>query len=96
MARLDPAGVLDALPLLVPGMGMRPADLGANRCSPDAIESNVSSKRLLDDIDRVLNAARAAAAPTLFLPLLQAAAVGACHSPRATGSVDGCRALDGR
>ena len=38
-----------------------------------------------DDIGRVLDAARTAAAPTLFLPLLQAAAVGAGHSPRATG-----------
>ncbi len=85
MARLDPAGVLDALPLLAPGMGIAPPTLG-EQVLTGRYRSNVSSKRLLDDIDRVLNAARAAAAPTLFLPLLQAAAVGACHSPRATGS----------
>jgi hypothetical protein len=40
---------------------------------------------LQDDVDRALRSARAAAAPTIFLPLLQAAAVSAAHSPHATG-----------
>jgi len=84
MAGLDPAGILDALPLLAPGMGTAPAALGAQVLS-GRYESDVSSKRMQDDIGRVLDAARTAAAPTLFLPLLQAALVAAGHSPRATG-----------
>ncbi len=84
MAGLDPAGVLDALPLLAPGMGTAPAALGAQVLS-GRYESDVSSKRMQDDIVRVLDAARTAAAPTLFFPMLQAAAVAAGHSPRATG-----------
>ena len=84
MAGLDPAGVLDALPLLAPGMGTAPAALGSQVLT-GRYESDVSSKRMQDDIGRVLDAARNAAAPTLFLPLLQAALVGASHSSRATG-----------
>ena len=81
---LDPAGVLDALSLLAPGMGSAPAAL-ASQVLTGRYESDVSSKRLQDDIGRVLDAARRGEAPTLFLPLLQAATVGAGHSPRATG-----------
>ena len=84
MAGLDPAGILDALPLLVPGMGTAPAALGSQVLT-GRYELDVSSKRMQDDIGRVLDAARNAAAPTLFLPLLQAALVGASHSSRATG-----------
>ena len=49
-------------------------------------ESDLSSKRLQEDIGRVLDAPRGAAAPMPFHALLQAAVVSAGHSPRATGS----------
>ena len=87
MAGLDPAGVLDALPLLAPGMGTDRPPPWARKCSPDAIESNVSSKRLQDDIGRVLDAARAR--PRLrhcSFRCCRPPSVGAGHSPRATGS----------
>jgi 3-hydroxyisobutyrate dehydrogenase-like beta-hydroxyacid dehydrogenase len=84
MAGLDPAGILDALPLLAPGLGIAPAAL-ATEVLTGRCESDVSGKRLQDDIARVLDAARGGGAPTLFLPLLQAAVVSAGHSPRATG-----------
>ncbi|HEY2533176.1 MAG TPA: NAD(P)-binding domain-containing protein [Xanthobacteraceae bacterium] len=82
---LDAAGILAALPLLAPGMGSAPAAL-ASQVLSGRYDGDVSSKRLQDDVARVLDAARAAAAPTLFLPLLQAAAAAAGHSPRATGN----------
>jgi len=81
---LDPAGVLDALALLSPGIGIAPAALQAQVLS-GRYEADVSSKRLQDDVGRVLDAARAGAAPTMFLPLFQAAAMSAAHSPHATG-----------
>jgi 3-hydroxyisobutyrate dehydrogenase-like beta-hydroxyacid dehydrogenase len=81
---LDPAGVLDALPLLAPGMGTAPAALSAQVLT-GRYQSDMSGKRLQDDLARVLDAARAAATPTLFVPLLQAAALAASHSPRTTG-----------
>ncbi len=83
-AGLDPAGMLDAMPLLAPGMGTAPPALAAQVLT-GRYQSDVSGKRLQEDLTRVLDAARTAAAPTFFLPLLQAAAVAAGHSPRATG-----------
>ncbi len=83
-AGLDPAGILDALPLLSPGIGTAPAALQAQVLS-GRYETDVSNKRLQEDVIRVLDAARAGGAPTIFLPLFQAAAVSAAHSPHATG-----------
>jgi 3-hydroxyisobutyrate dehydrogenase-like beta-hydroxyacid dehydrogenase len=85
MAGLDPAGLLDALPLLAPGSGGAPAPL-ASEVLTGRYQSAMSSKRLQDDIRRVLDVARQAAAPTMFLSLLQAAGLAAGHSPRATGN----------
>lgn len=81
---LDPAGMLDALPLLAPGMGAAPAALSAQVVTGQ-YRSELSGKRLQEDLARVLDAACAAASPALFLPLLQAAALAASHSPRSTG-----------
>jgi 3-hydroxyisobutyrate dehydrogenase-like beta-hydroxyacid dehydrogenase len=81
---LDPAGMLDALPLLAPGMGTAPAAL-ATQVVTGQYQSELSGKRLQEDLARVLDAARTAASPAVFLPLLQAAAVAASHSPHATG-----------
>jgi 3-hydroxyisobutyrate dehydrogenase len=83
-AGLDPAGVLDALPLLSPGSGTAPTTLSSQVLN-GRYETDVSSKRLQDDMARVFDAARKTAAPTLFLPLLQAALSAAGHSSRATG-----------
>jgi putative dehydrogenase len=84
MAGIDPAGLLDALPLLAPGMAGAASAL-RTQVLTGRFGSDVSAKRLGDDIGRVLDAARANAAPALFLPLLQAAAVAAGHAPQASG-----------
>lgn len=81
---LDPAGLLEALPLLAPGMGTPPAALSAQIVTGQ-YQSELSAKRLHEDLARVLDAARAAASPAVFLPLLHAAALAASHSPNATG-----------
>ncbi|MGA8614869.1 MAG: hypothetical protein WB760_24990, partial [Xanthobacteraceae bacterium] len=81
---LDPAGILDALPLLSPGIGSAPVALHAQVLNGH-YEADISNKRLQDDIGRVLDAARAAATPAMFLPLFAAAALSAAHSPHATG-----------
>jgi 3-hydroxyisobutyrate dehydrogenase-like beta-hydroxyacid dehydrogenase len=83
-AGLDPAGVLDALPLLSPGIGSAPTTLSAQVLN-GRYEGDVSSKRLQDEVGRVLDAARAAATPAMFLPLFAGAALSAAHSPNATG-----------
>jgi 3-hydroxyisobutyrate dehydrogenase-like beta-hydroxyacid dehydrogenase len=85
MAGLDPAGLIDALPLLAPGSGNAPAPLGSEVLT-GRYQSPMSSKRLQDDIRRVLDVARQGAAPTMFLSLLQAAGFAAGHSPHATGN----------
>ena len=81
---LDPAGMLDALPLLAPGMGTAPAAL-STQVVTGQYQSDLSGKRLQEDLARVLDAARTAASPAVFLPLLQAAALAASYSPHATG-----------
>ena len=81
---LDPAGVLDALPLLSPGAGSAPAALQTQVLN-GRYEADVSSKRLQDDVGRVLDAARTAGTPAMFLPLFASAALSAAHSPHATG-----------
>ena len=81
---LDPAGMLDALPLLAPGMGTAPAAL-STQIVTGQYQSELSGKRLQEDLARVLDAARTAGSPAMFLPLLQAAALAASHSPHATG-----------
>jgi 3-hydroxyisobutyrate dehydrogenase-like beta-hydroxyacid dehydrogenase len=48
-------------------------------------DSTVSSKRMQDDLGRVLDAARTGTVPTPFLSLLQAACISASHAPQATG-----------
>jgi 3-hydroxyisobutyrate dehydrogenase-like beta-hydroxyacid dehydrogenase len=84
-AGLDPAGLLGALPLLSPVAANAAATVGAQVLS-GRYESGQSSKRLQEDIGRVLDAAGRATAPMPFHALLQAAAVAASHSPHATGS----------
>jgi 3-hydroxyisobutyrate dehydrogenase-like beta-hydroxyacid dehydrogenase len=81
---LDPAGILDALALLAPGMGTAPAAL-STQVLTGRYQSDISGKRLQDDLARVTDAARASATPTLFVALLQAAALAASHAPLATG-----------
>jgi 3-hydroxyisobutyrate dehydrogenase-like beta-hydroxyacid dehydrogenase len=81
---LDPDGVLDALALLSPGIGTAPAALQAQVLS-GRYEADVSSKRLQEDVGRVLDAARSAATPAMFLPLFASAALSATNSPHATG-----------
>jgi 3-hydroxyisobutyrate dehydrogenase len=81
---LDPDGVLDALTLLSPGIGTAPAALQAQVLS-GRYEADVSSKRLQEDVGRVLDAARSAATPAMFLPLFASAVLSATNSPHATG-----------
>ena len=84
-AGLDPAGLLGALALLSPGAANAAATAGAQVLS-GRYESSQSSKRLQEDIGRVLDAAGQAAAPMPFHALLQAGVIAAGHSPHATGS----------
>jgi 3-hydroxyisobutyrate dehydrogenase-like beta-hydroxyacid dehydrogenase len=81
---LDPAGILEAIPLLAPGSGAPPAALAAEVLT-GRYRSGVTSGRMLVDIGRVLDAARASAAPAPFAGLVQAALVSASYSPHATG-----------
>jgi 3-hydroxyisobutyrate dehydrogenase-like beta-hydroxyacid dehydrogenase len=83
---LDPAGILQALPLLATGAGTAPPAI-ATEVITGRYESGTPQKRALDDIERVLNAARAASAPTPYLSLLQAACISAAHSPHAKGDL---------
>jgi 3-hydroxyisobutyrate dehydrogenase-like beta-hydroxyacid dehydrogenase len=83
-AGLDPAGLLQAIPLLAPGFGPPPAAAMAEVLS-GRYQSGVTGKRMQDEMARVLDAARAATAPTPLASLVQAALLGAVHSPRATG-----------
>jgi 3-hydroxyisobutyrate dehydrogenase-like beta-hydroxyacid dehydrogenase len=81
---LDPAGLIEALPLLAAGMASTPDAVRAQVLT-GRYQSGIPAQRLQNDIDAVLDAARRAAAPTPNLALLQAAATAARHSPRATG-----------
>jgi len=83
-AGLDPAGVLQAIPLLAPGMGTPPAAVAAEVLS-GRYQSGIPSKRMQDDIGRVLDAARTVSAPAPLASLVQTAYASAGHSPRATG-----------
>jgi len=65
-------------------MGAPPPALAAQVVTGQ-YQSELSAKRLQQDLAQVLETARGAASPALFLPLLQAAALAASHSPRATG-----------
>jgi 3-hydroxyisobutyrate dehydrogenase len=84
-AGLDPVGILDALPLLSPVAASTAATVGAQVLS-GRYEASLSSKRLREDIGRVLDAAEKASAPMLFHALLHATIIAAGHSPRATGN----------
>jgi 3-hydroxyisobutyrate dehydrogenase-like beta-hydroxyacid dehydrogenase len=83
-AGLDPAGILDAMPLLAPGIGMPPAAVAAEVLS-GRYQSGCSNRRMQDEIARVLDAARVACAPAPFANLVQAALTSAANSPHATG-----------
>ena len=83
-AGLDPAGILDALLLLAPGIGTPPSAV-ASEVLAGRYRSGVPMKRMQDDIGRVLDAARAASAPAPFASLVQSAYACASHSLRATG-----------
>jgi 3-hydroxyisobutyrate dehydrogenase-like beta-hydroxyacid dehydrogenase len=83
-AGLDPAGILDALPLLAPDMGTPPSALAAEVLT-GRYRSGLSSRRMQEDIGRLLDSARAAAAPTPLASLVQNAYTSAGHSLRATG-----------
>jgi 3-hydroxyisobutyrate dehydrogenase-like beta-hydroxyacid dehydrogenase len=83
-AGLDPAGILEAMPLLAPEGGTPPPAVVAEVLT-GRYESGISNKRILEDIDRVLVAGRAVVAPTPFASLAQAAYVSGAHSPRAKG-----------
>jgi 3-hydroxyisobutyrate dehydrogenase-like beta-hydroxyacid dehydrogenase len=82
--KLDPAGILEAVPLLAPGIGTPPAALAAEVLTGH-YRSGIPNMRMQADIGRVLDAARAAAAPAPHASLVQAALVSASHSPYATG-----------
>jgi 3-hydroxyisobutyrate dehydrogenase-like beta-hydroxyacid dehydrogenase len=84
-AGIDPARLLDAMPLLAPGLAGAVSVLRMQVLS-GRYESDVSAKRLQEHIGRSLDAARAAAAPAFFLPLLQAASVAAGQARQATGN----------
>jgi 2-hydroxy-3-oxopropionate reductase len=83
-ARLDPAGMLAALPLLAPQMGTPPAAV-AEQVLTGGYDSGLPMRRMQEDVARVLDAARDTSTPAPFLSLLQAACASAAHSPRASG-----------
>jgi 3-hydroxyisobutyrate dehydrogenase-like beta-hydroxyacid dehydrogenase len=83
-AGLDPVGLLGALALLSP-VAANAAATAAAQVLSGRYESSQSSKRLQEDIGRVLDAAGQAAAPMPFHALLQAGVIAAGHSPHATG-----------
>jgi 3-hydroxyisobutyrate dehydrogenase-like beta-hydroxyacid dehydrogenase len=83
-AGLDPAGILQALPLLASGAGLPPNTM-MTEVLTGRFQSGLPTVRLQDDIARVLDAARAASVPTPFAGLLQAALTSAAHSRAATG-----------
>lgn len=82
-AGLDPAGILQAIPLLAPGLGPPPAAMA--EVLSGRYQSGVAGKRMQDDMARVLDGARAAAAPMPLASLVQAALFAAVHSSHATG-----------
>jgi 3-hydroxyisobutyrate dehydrogenase-like beta-hydroxyacid dehydrogenase len=81
---VDPAGLLAALPLLAPAIGGAPAVV-ADQVLSGRYQSGLSSQRLQEDINQVLDAARIAFAPVPFAGLLQAVSTGAGHAPWASG-----------
>jgi len=83
-AGLDPAGIIQAIPLLARGMGSPPATI-TDEVISGRFRSDIASNRMREDIARVLEAARAASIPTLFASLLQAACTSAGHAASATG-----------
>lgn len=83
-AGLDPAGILEALPLLSSGGGTPPSAV-ASEVLAGRYRSDVPSKHMQDEIGRVLDAARAASAPAPLAGLLQSAYTCVSHSARATG-----------
>jgi 3-hydroxyisobutyrate dehydrogenase-like beta-hydroxyacid dehydrogenase len=83
-AGLDPAGILQAMPLLAPGSGAPPAAVASEVLS-GRYGSDIPLRRVQEDVGRVLDAARAVAAPAAFSGLLQAALTSAAHSRSATG-----------
>lgn len=83
-AGLDPAGIIEAIPLLAPGIGMPPAAV-ASEVVTGRYQSGLPSNRVQEDFSRVLEAARAVSAPTPAASLVQAACISAAHSPRASG-----------
>jgi 3-hydroxyisobutyrate dehydrogenase-like beta-hydroxyacid dehydrogenase len=83
-AGLDAAGIVEAIPLLAPGLGVPPAAVGSEVLS-GRYQSGVSSKRMQEEMARVLDAARAVGAPTPLASLVQAVLLCSTHSPRATG-----------
>jgi 3-hydroxyisobutyrate dehydrogenase-like beta-hydroxyacid dehydrogenase len=83
-AGIDPAGLLQAIPVLAPGMGTPPAAIAAEVLS-GRYQSGVPHKHMLHEIEKILDAARIASAPVPFAGLLQAAYVSALHAPSATG-----------
>ena len=81
---LDPAGILAALPRIAPEIGTPPPAVAAEVLSGH-YRSGVPLARVREDIDRVLDAARAVAAPAAFASLVQAALASASHAKSATG-----------
>jgi hypothetical protein len=72
------------MPLLAPGSGAPPAAVASEVLS-GRYGSDIPLRRVQEDVGRVLDAARAVAAPAAFSGLLQAALTSAAHSRSATG-----------
>ncbi|MBM3607050.1 MAG: NAD(P)-dependent oxidoreductase [Alphaproteobacteria bacterium] len=81
---LDPAGILQALPLLAPGAGAPPAVLESQVAS-GGFSSGVPLKRMQTDIARLLDAARQSHAPMPFLAQFANMLTSAAYMPGATG-----------
>jgi 3-hydroxyisobutyrate dehydrogenase-like beta-hydroxyacid dehydrogenase len=81
---LDCAGILNAIPLLAPGLGAVPLPVAVEVVS-GRYQSGISGKRVQEDLARVLDGARAANTPAPFASLVYAALLAAGHSARATG-----------
>jgi 3-hydroxyisobutyrate dehydrogenase-like beta-hydroxyacid dehydrogenase len=83
-AGVDVEGILGALPLIAPGIGTPPAAVAALVLT-GRYQSGVATRRMQDDMARVLGVARQNAAPAPFAALVQAALTSSANSPATTG-----------
>lgn len=81
---LDPAGILQALPLIAPGSGA-PPPIVAQEVLTGNYASGTPMRRMQSDIGRILEAARQSQTPLPFLSVLANIYASASYMPNASG-----------